>query len=94
MKLPIDFYRSNALDVAKSLLGKELVRVVNNETLISKIVETEAYIGPEDKGCHAFNNKKTKRTEVMFEPGGVAYVYVIYGIHHCLNIVTGRSPMC
>lgn len=89
MKLTRDFYQDNPRVVAKNLLGKELVRVINDEKIICKIVETEAYGGVEDKGSHAFGNKRTKRTEPMFHVGGTIYVYLIYGMYHLLNIVTG-----
>lgn len=89
MKLTRDFYQDNPRVVAKNLLGKELVRVINDEKIICKIVETEAYGGVEDKGSHAFGNKRTKRTEPMFHIGGTIYVYLIYGMYHLLNIVTG-----
>lgn len=91
MKLDYDFYKNDAVTVAKELLGKLLVRNINGKEIVCKIVETEAYVGPEDKGCHAYNNKKTKRTEVMFLKGGHAYVYSIYGIHFCFNIVTNKE---
>lgn len=87
MKLDYSFYQQDALVVAKELLGKYIVRNINNHTLISKIIETEAYKS-NDKACHAYNYKKTKRTAPMFEPGGIAYVYFTYGLYHCFNVVT------
>ena len=89
MRLTREFYLDNPRVVAKNLLGKELVRVVNGEKIICKIVETEAYGGVEDKGSHAFEGKRTKRTEPMFHMGGTIYVYLIYGMYLLLNIVTG-----
>ncbi|MCK8825415.1 DNA-3-methyladenine glycosylase [Fuchsiella alkaliacetigena] len=89
MRLTREFYQQEALVVAEQLLGKLLVRKVAEEEIITKIVETEAYIGPEDKACHAYQNKRTKRTKVMFKQGGYAYVYLIYGIHNCFNVVSG-----
>ncbi len=71
------------------MLGKILVTKINGHQCSGLIVETEAYRGPDDKACHAYNNRRTKRTEVMFAAGGVAYVYLCYGIHHLMNIVTG-----
>ncbi len=92
MKLQRDFYQKNAITLGKELLGKYLVHVVRNEKLVARIVETESYVGPEDKACHAYNNKKTARTEIMFEEGGYAYIYLIYGMYYCLNIVAhGRN---
>jgi len=86
-KLEHEFYRRPTLEVAESLLGKVLVRRLNGRKLAGKIVETEAYIGQEDLACHA-SRGKTARTSIMFEPGGRAYVYMIYGFYFCLNVVT------
>ena len=72
------------------MIGKYLVRVINGRTLAGKIIEVEAYVGPEDKACHA-SKGRTQRTEVLFGPPGVAYVYLIYGMYHCLNVVTERK---
>jgi len=70
-------------------LGKYLVTEFNGQRTAGKIIETEAYRSDGDKACHAYNDKRTKRTEVMFWQGGTAYVYLCYGIHHLFNIVTG-----
>jgi len=86
-KLGREFYDRNSIEVAKELLGKYLVHVVENNHLIGKIVETEAYMGPMDKAAHSFNNHRTKRTEVMFGPPGFAYVFYIYGMYYCMNAV-------
>lgn len=83
-----DFYQRDALNVAKEILGDYLVREVDGRKIKSIIVETESYIGALDKACHAYNYKKTERTKPLFEEGGIAYVYFIYGLYHCLNIVT------
>ncbi|WP_018247832.1 DNA-3-methyladenine glycosylase [Orenia marismortui] len=91
MKLDLEFYSRDAVTVAQDLLGKLLVRRIGNNKVVSKIVETEAYIGPEDKACHAYQNKRTKRTEVMFWRAGYTYVYLIYGMYNCLNIVTAKK---
>lgn len=94
MRLPQSFYlREDVVQVSKDLLGKFLVTNFNNEITVGKIVETEAYRAPDDKACHAYNNKLTKRTETMFEAGGIAYVYLCYGIHHLFNIVTASKGM-
>jgi DNA-3-methyladenine glycosylase len=86
-----DFYSRETLEVAPDLLGKYLVRKINGHLLIGKIVEVEAYKGAIDKGAHSYKYKRTPRTEVMFGPPGHAYVYLIYGMYHCLNIVTEKE---
>ncbi|VYU04931.1 DNA-3-methyladenine glycosylase [Clostridium tertium] len=83
-----DFYQGDALSIAKNILGDYLVREIDGKVVRSIIVETESYIGAIDKACHAYNYKKTERTKPLFEEGGIAYVYFIYGLYHCLNIVT------
>ena len=87
-KLNRDFYYQDTLDVAKELLGKYLIHNIDGCELIGKIVETEAYIGPEDKAAHSYNNRRTTRNEVMYGPSGYAYIFAIYGIHYCMNVVT------
>lgn len=84
-----DFYRrTDTIQIAKDLLGKVLVTNVDGQTTAGTIVETEAYNGAEDKACHAFGRRFTKRTQVMYMEGGAAYVYLCYGLHHLFNIVT------
>jgi len=93
-KLPKSFYlREDVVQVAKDLLGKFLVTNFDNQLTVGKIVETEAYRAPDDKACHAYNNKFTERTKTMFEVGGIAYVYLCYGIHHLFNVVTAPKGM-
>jgi DNA-3-methyladenine glycosylase len=87
VKLPRSFYEQSTVDVAKQLLGKYLVRKHQDGDRVGRIVETEAYIGPQDLACHAAKGK-TNRTEVMFGPAGHAYVYFIYGFYNMLNLVT------
>lgn len=88
MKLDQRFYMQNdVVSIAKSLLGCTLYVNDGNETKTGIIVETEAY-SYKEKGCHAYNYKRTNRTEVMFQNGGVAYVYLCYGIHQLFNVVT------
>ena len=87
LKLARSFYEQSTVDVAKQLLGKYLVRKHSDGDSIGRIVETEAYIGPQDLACHAAKGR-TKRTEVMFGPAGHAYVYFIYGMYNMLNLVT------
>lgn len=89
-KLSKNFYKRDALVVAKELLGKYLVREINGHTLISMITETEAYKS-NDKACHAYNYNLTPRTSTMFKEGGIAYVYFTYGMYHCFNVVTDKE---
>jgi len=84
------YFNRPTVTVARSLIGKYLVREINGRTLAGKIIEAEAYVGPQDRACHA-SKGRTQRTEVLFGPPGVAYVYLIYGMYHCLNVVTERE---
>jgi DNA-3-methyladenine glycosylase len=79
------------VNLAKKLLGKQLWTNINNMLTAGIIVETEAYCGATDAACHAFPNKITPRTQIMYEAGGVAYVYLVYGMHHLFNVVTNRK---
>ncbi|MBN9288878.1 MAG: 3-methyladenine DNA glycosylase [Gammaproteobacteria bacterium 39-13] len=88
--LPRSYYLSeDVLALSKDLLGKVLVTSFNHEVTAGIIVETEAYHGAQDKASHAYNNRRTSRTETMYAEGGVAYIYLCYGLHHLFNIVTG-----
>jgi len=89
-KLPREFYDRNTTLVARELLGKFLVHVSGEIERVGKIVETEAYLGPHDLAAHSAKGL-TERTRPMFGPPGHAYVYLIYGIYHCLNVVTERE---
>ena len=84
-----EFYKQGALTLAKELLGKILVRNIYNVTLRGRIVETEAYIGEIDKASHAYNGRRTERTEPLFREGGISYVYFIYGKYYCFNVISG-----
>jgi DNA-3-methyladenine glycosylase len=85
-----DFYlRDDVVQISRDLLGKVLCTQVGNDPITSGIiVETEAYCGRNDKACHANNGLRTERTEIMYQPGGRAYIYLCYGIHHLFNVVT------
>ena len=85
-----EFFKRDALEVAPELVGKLLVRKVNNKIIKLRISEVEVYRGEEDTACHAHKGK-TKRTEIMYEQGGIYYVYLCYGMHYMLNIVTGKK---
>lgn len=89
-KLGRGFYERDTLDVAKELLGKYLIHNNNNVKLVAKIIETEAY-KENDKASHFNGGKRTKRTEVAFGKGGVSYVYLIYGMYNCFNVVTEQE---
>jgi DNA-3-methyladenine glycosylase len=92
LKLTKDFYtRNDVVAIAQELLGKKLLTKINGKITSGIIVETEAYRGWGDKACHANENRKTKRTEIFYEEGGVAYVYLCYGIHHLFNIITNEK---
>jgi len=91
-KLPNSLFRgSNVVKIAKKLLGSHLFTNFNDELTSGIIVEVEAYCGATDKACHAYPDKVTPRTKIMYEPGGVAYVYLVYGMHHLFNIVTNAG---
>jgi DNA-3-methyladenine glycosylase len=83
------FFEREPLAVGQSLIGMELVSDLSGSRCGGLIVETEVYIGPEDRASHAWNERRTARTEVLFGPRGYAYVFQIYGMHHCFNIVVG-----
>ena len=93
MKLTPSYYlNENVVDVAKDMLGKVIVSHQDGILTSGMIVETEAY-SYKEKGCHAYGGKRTSRTKVMFEVGGIAYVYLCYGIHHLFNIVTNQEGL-
>lgn len=91
-RLNREFYTRDTIEVAKDLLGK--IIVVKNETkLLGKIVEVEAYGGISDKAAHSYGNRKTERTKIMYEEGGYVYVFQIYGMYNCLNIVSSKKDV-
>jgi DNA-3-methyladenine glycosylase len=86
-----DFYNRDSLVVAKELLGKYLLHIVDGVELSGKIVETEAYMGIDDKAAHSYGGKRTPRVEVMYGAPGYAYVYIIYGLYDCFNVVSNKE---
>jgi len=91
MKMDRNFYKKDVLDICPHILGKTLVRKCPDGTIFKEIItEVEAYRGEEDLGCHA-SKGKTERTKVMYENGGLIYVYLVYGMYWMLNIVTGNT---
>jgi DNA-3-methyladenine glycosylase len=89
LKLPYSYYLNpDVLFLAKDLLGKVLYTQINGEITAGIIVETEAYFGIDDKASHAYGDRRTNRTEIMYSRGGVSYVYLCYGIHYLFNVVT------
>ncbi len=91
-KLQPSFYlRQSVTEIAAELLGKVLVTSFDGMITTARIVETEAYQGPEDRASHAFGGRRTNRTEVMYAKGGTAYVYLCYGVHHLFNVVTNKA---
>jgi DNA-3-methyladenine glycosylase len=85
--LRASFFDRPTLQIAPELLGKQLMREVDGQLLSGRIVELEAYQGPEDLAAHSARGRRTARTEVMYGPPGHAYVYFIYGMHYCMNVV-------
>lgn len=88
-RLDRDFFLQDTVEAAKKLLGCCLVRVDGDETMVCRVTETEAYVGAVDKACHAYGGRRTPRTETLYAGPGTVYVYLIYGMYHCLNFVTG-----
>ncbi|NVM16547.1 MAG: DNA-3-methyladenine glycosylase [Candidatus Lokiarchaeota archaeon] len=87
-RLSTDFFSRDTVEVGKDILGRYLIEKTEKGDMIGKIVETEAYLGPNDKACHAYNYKKTEKTKVMYMKPGTFYVYYIYGMYFCLNVIT------
>jgi len=92
LKLPKEFYRRNdVLEISRDLLGKYIFTRIDGQLTGGIITEVEAYAGPTDRASHAYGNRRTQRNEVMYSIGGVAYVYLCYGMHHLFNIVTNKT---
>lgn len=93
-RLPVEFYtRGDVVEIARDLLGKVLVTNTAGALCKAVITETEAYNGRTDRACHAYGGRLTERTRVMYRTGGIAYVYLCYGIHNLFNIVTNREGL-
>lgn len=90
-KLPRDFYQQDTERLARALLGKRLVRIFRGKRRSGIIVETEAYLGADDPACHTWKNRKSGRNGSMYLEGGHSYVYLIYGMYHCFNVVSRRA---
>ncbi|MEZ5333562.1 MAG: DNA-3-methyladenine glycosylase [Thermoanaerobaculia bacterium] len=88
--LPLSFYRRPADEVARDLIGRWVVRRLDGRRSVLRIVETEAYLGEIDRASHAWGGRRTERTAALYRDGGRAYVYLVYGMHHLLNAVTGE----
>ncbi|MCZ6734515.1 MAG: DNA-3-methyladenine glycosylase, partial [Planctomycetota bacterium] len=84
-------YSPDPVTVARRLLGQRLVRIIDGHRLAGTIVEVEAYLGARDQAAHTYRGRRTARNESMYLAGGHAYVYLTYGMHHCLNVVCGQS---
>ena len=85
------YLTSDVVELAKDLIGKIVCTYIDGVLTSGMILETEAYAGAIDKASHAYGNKRTKRTDTMFASGGIAYVYLIYGMHHLFNVVSNKE---
>ena len=92
-KLSREFYNRDSIIVAKELLGKVLVHEIEGQKISARIVETEAYMGVVDKAAHSYNGKRTPRVEVMYGDPGYSYVFMIYGLHCCFNVVVNEKEI-
>ncbi|HML04499.1 MAG TPA: DNA-3-methyladenine glycosylase [Methanobacterium sp.] len=93
MKLERSFYERNTLIVAQELLGCVLVHITPEGAIKGRIVETEAYMGPEDKGAHSYGGRHTPRMDPLYKTGGFAYIYQLHGYNYCINAVTQKENM-
>ncbi|MFX0004952.1 MAG: DNA-3-methyladenine glycosylase [Candidatus Hodarchaeota archaeon] len=87
-RLNKEFFERDTKLVATDLLGKYLMRETSKGRMVGKVIEVEAYLGPKDKASHSYDNKKTDRTRVMYMKPGTLYIYLIYGLYYCLNVIT------
>ncbi len=93
-KIPLSFYeRKDVVLIARQLIGKIIVTKFDNKQTSARIVETEAYVAHIDKASHSFGGRRTTRNEHMYSPAGTAYVYICYGLHHMMNIVTNEKDI-
>ncbi|MDF2845245.1 MAG: DNA-3-methyladenine glycosylase [Herbinix sp.] len=92
-KLEREFYNRDSIVVAKELLGKVLVHEIDGQRISAKIIETEAYMGVEDKAAHSYGGRRTSRVEVMYGSPGFSYIFLIYGMYCCFNIVTNEKEI-
>ncbi|WP_313072288.1 DNA-3-methyladenine glycosylase [Lacrimispora sp.] len=92
-KLDRDFYNRDSIIVAKELLGKVLVHEIEGQRISARIIETEAYMGVVDKAAHSYNGRRTKRVEVMYGDPGISYIFMIYGLHCCFNVVVNEKEI-
>lgn len=91
-KISLSFYQQgDVLRISRELIGKVLCTNIDNSLAAGIITETEAYSGTGDRASHAYGGRRTDRTETMYQPGGIAYVYLCYGIHHLFNVVTNKK---
>ena len=84
----LNFFTTDTTLLAQNLIGKWIETKINGKTVCAQILETEAYLGVNDSACHSFNNKRTMRTEPMYNEGGTIYIYLCYGLHYLFNIVS------
>lgn len=84
----VDFFKTDTISLAQNLIGKWIITNINGQEVKAQICETEAYLGINDSACHTYKNKRTSRTEPMYMQGGTIYIYLCYGLHYLLNIVS------
>lgn len=92
-KLDRSFYNRDAILVARALLGNVFVHEIGGQKISAKIVETEAYMGPEDKAAHSYGGKRTSRVEIMYGEAGFSYIFMVYGMHCCFNVVANKKEV-